>query len=41
MFPGKKIKEHMESEFSSIFEVKLVVKNGAWVHRDPFDVYEA
>ena len=39
MFSGKKIKEHIQSELSCIFELKLVVKNGAWVPGDPFYVY--
>ena len=35
MFSGKKIKENVESELSGNFELKLVVKNGSWVPRDP------
>ena len=30
MFSGKKVKEHMESELSSIFPLKVVAKKGAW-----------
>ena len=39
MSSGKKIKKHMESELSGIFQLKLVAKNGIWFLRDPFYVY--
>ena len=39
MSSGYKIKEHMESELSGIFQLKLVAKNGIWFLRDPFYVY--
>ena len=35
---GKKIKKHMESKLSGIFQLKLVAKNGIWFLRDPFYV---
>ena len=38
-FSGKKIKEHLESELSGIFQLKLVSKIGVWFFRDPFYVH--
>ena len=39
MSSGEKIKEHMESELSGIFQLKLVAKNGIWFLRDLFYIF--
>ena len=39
MFSGKKIKEHMESELSEIFQLKLGTKNNACVPGNSFYVH--
>ena len=39
MSSGWKINELMESEFSGIFQLKLVAKNSIWFFRHSFYVY--